>query len=213
MKDWGNPDVGIPRSQVKELEGMEGMENVEWDKVCGRGGIKMGWAKKKLKEGEEPEGPAPGVKREREKKNKVVKEKVEEAPQREKREWIDYDAEGAPPRPLGAFDHSASRTVIIQGIPTIEEEEMAAEKAKKAKEEKDAEGSDDESEYEKEEEEKEEEGDDAHVPGKAVDWKKALKQKAKKSGDVEDVQWPVVLSSGETVGSSHTHPCFLKIWH
>ena len=74
---------------------MEGMEDVEWDKVCGRGGIKMAWAKKKLREGEEPEGGA------KEKKVKVVKEKkerpvVEVKEERERREWIDYDAEDAP---------------------------------------------------------------------------------------------------------------------
>lgn len=169
------------------------MEGVEWDKVCGRGGIKMGWAKKKLKEGEEPESkPKTKAVKVVEKKEKVV---------REKREWIDYDAEDAPPRPAHGFDHASSRTVIIQGIPIpLTEEERAAKKAKKeadaaAKMEVD---SDDEAEAEEPEEGGEEVDEET---GKPVDWKKALKQKAKKTGDVEDVQWPVLLASGESVGA------------
>ena len=84
LEEWG-ASGGIPRSACKELEDMEGMEDVEWDKVCGRGGIKMAWAKKKLREGEEPEGGA------KEKKVKVVKEKkerpvVEVKEERERRE-------------------------------------------------------------------------------------------------------------------------------
>lgn len=173
---------------------MEGMEDVEWDKVCGRGGVKMAWAKKKLREGEEPEG---GVKEKQVKVVKVKKERPvgEVKEERERREWIDYDAEDAPPRPAGAFDRAASRTVIVQGIPVpLTDEERAAKKAKKEAEgamdvdEEGAEKADDD----------DEEGEEE---GKPIDWKKVLKQKAKKTGDVEEVQWPVLLSSGEVVGA------------
>ncbi|KAK4701504.1 nucleolar protein 4, partial [Phenoliferia sp. Uapishka_3] len=196
LEEWGSP-TGIPRSAVKELEDAEGMEGVEWDKVCGRNGIKMAWAKKKLKEGEEPEvKPKTKIaKPEREKKEKV------ETVVREKREWIDYDAEGAPPRPAHAFDHASSRTVIIQGIPIpLTAEEKAAKKAKKeadAAARMEVDGDDEEKAAEEPEEADEEV--DAET-GKPVDWKKALKQKAKKIGELEDVQWPVLLASGESVG-------------
>ena len=61
LEEWGSP-TGIPRSAVKELEDADGMDGVEWDKVCGRNGIKMAWAKKKLREGEEPESKPTKVK-------------------------------------------------------------------------------------------------------------------------------------------------------
>lgn len=195
IEEWGGK-TGIPRSAVKDMEGAEGLENVEWDKLCGRDGMKMGWAKKKLKEGEVAEGP----KEKREKKPKVeraVPEDVEEEERQPK--W----------RP-GIFDHAAARTVIVQGIPLpLTEEEIAAEKAAKAAK-MDVDGEDEDGEKEDEKEEEEEakdgedgEGEDEGESGKAVDWKKAIKQKAKKSGDVEDVKWPVVLPSGESVGEWH----------
>lgn len=176
------------------MEGAEGLENVEWDKLCGRDGMKMGWAKKKLKEGEVAEGP----KEKREKKPKVEKPIPEDVEEEERQpKW----------RP-GVFDHAAARTVIVQGIPLpLTEEEIAAEKAaKSAKMDVDGEEEDGEKEDEKEEEAEAKEGEDGEgdgegESGKAIDWKKAIKQKAKKSGDVEDVQWPVLLPSGESVGT------------
>lgn len=182
--------MGIPRSAIKELEEMEGMEDVEWEKLCGRNGIKMGWAKKKLREGEEPEVKEKVVKPVREKKV-VVEAPVEEG--KERREWIDYDAEGAPPRPVGTFDRTASRTVIIQGIPAplTEADILAKKEAKEKAMEVDTEGEQGET---KEEEVAGEED------GKPIDWKKVLKQKVRKTGEIEEVSWPVVLSSGETVG-------------
>ena len=203
LAEWGGAG-GIPRSALIGIEGIEGAEGIEFDKVCGRGGVKMDWAKKKLKEGEEPEG---GVKLKKEKKPKV--EKIV----KEKKEWIDYDAEDAPPRPQSAngFDYEGSRTVIVQGLTVpLTEEEIIAAKLKKAEAKKsqmEVDGVEPEEEEEEKEEEVEEEKDDDDetvTPGKAVDWKKALKQKAKKWGDVESVTWPVVLASGETVGASLT---------
>ena len=197
LAEWGGPG-GISRSALSGIENIEGAEGIEFDKVCGRGGVKMDWAKKKLKEGEEPEG---GVKLKKEKKVKVEKPK---------KEWIDYDAEDAPPRPVstGGFDHEGSRTVIVQGLTVpLTEEEIAEAKLKKAEARKsqmevDGEEPEEEVEEEKEEEEEKDEDDETATPGKAVDWKKALKQKAKKWGDVELVTWPVVLASSETVGTS-----------
>ncbi|KAL8293625.1 hypothetical protein RQP46_000326 [Phenoliferia psychrophenolica] len=188
LEEWGTP-TGIPRSAVKELEDAEGMENVEWDKVCGRNGIKMAWAKKKLKEGEEPESKP------KTKAARPAKVDEPEKPVREKREWIDYDAEGAPPRP-----GTTSRTIILQGVPIpLTDEERAAKKARKeaaaaAKMDVDGDAA----------EEPEEEAEDADVDeetGKPVDWKKVIRQKARKAGDVEDVQWPVLLPSGESVAT------------
>lgn len=203
IEEWGASN-GIPRSAIKELEETEGMEGVEWDKVCGRGGIKMGWAKKKLREGEEPEGKVEKPVKEKKVKKVEVKEttEVEGKPERE---WIDYDAEDAPPRPLGAFDHAASRTVIVQGIVLpLTEEELAAKTLRKetakAAMDVDGEDSDDEDEAEEEAAGDDEEGAEK---GKPIDWKKVIKQKAKKTGEVEDVNWPVLLPSGETVGMSH----------
>lgn len=171
---------------------MEGMEGVEWEKICGRNGVKMGWAKKKLREGEEPE-----VKVEKVKVKKVIETKVEESVEEgaPRREWIDYDAPGAPPRPIGTFDRDASRTVIIQGLPApMTEAEIAAKLEKKDKMEIDG-----EEETETKEAGADEEAGDEEK-GKPVDWKKVLKQKVKKTGEMEEVNWPVVLSSGETVG-------------
>jgi nucleolar protein 4 len=195
--DWGT-EMGIPRSALKGIEGIEGSEGIEWDKVCGRGGIKMAWAKKKLKEGEEPEG---GVK---EKKIKEKKQKVEK---------IDYDAEDAPARPVSAsgYDREGSRTVIVQGLSVpLTEEEIEAEKERKAAK-MEVDTDDDAEEIAEDAEEKEEVNEDSMVvdgkevvAGKEIDWKKALKQKAKKWGDVESVSWPVVLPSGETVGKFFT---------
>ena len=201
LAEWGGPG-GISRSALSGIENIDGAEGIEFEKVCGRGGVKMDWAKKKLKEGEEPEG---GVKVKKEKKPKV--EKVA------KKEWIDYDAEDAPPRPVstGGFDYEGSRTVIVQGLTVpLTEEEIVAAKLKKAEAKKsqmkvDGEEAEEEKEEEEEVEEEEEEKDDDEdtaTPGKAIDWKKALKQKAKKWGDVESVTWPIVLASGETVGTS-----------
>jgi len=205
LEEWGTP-AGIPRSALKALEHSEGLEGIEWDKVCGRAGVKMSWAKKKLKEGEEAEKPK--------KKEKALKPAKAAAGDEGEAE---EEAKAPRWRP-GVFDYNAPRTVIIQGIPTKEEleavkvakaaakEAARAEKAKKM----DVDGSDDDSDDSDDDNdndkpaavatEGEGEGvENEEAEGKALDWKKAIKQKAKKVGEVEDVQYPVVLPSGETV--------------
>ncbi|SCV72435.1 BQ2448_3972 [Microbotryum intermedium] len=222
LEEWGSKS-GMPRSACSELENAEGLEKVDWDKLCGRDGIKMSWAKKKLKEGEEPEGP----KAKKEKKEKVPKPvAVDDA---EKSEEQEVEFEQAPRWRPGVFDHAASRSVVVQGIPTeADREKLRAAKAKKndemdVDEEADANAErggekDDEATTKADDEEAAgEDGDDAVDSGKAVDWKKALKQKAKKSGDVEDVKWPVVLPSGETAAiivmysPRHAHDVMKKL--
>ncbi|KAI5481162.1 hypothetical protein MNV49_005597 [Pseudohyphozyma bogoriensis] len=190
LEEWGGPE-GIPRSALKDLEGAEGTEGIEWDKVCGKNGIKMDWAKKKLKEGEEPEG---GAKKKKEKKErKDVGEEGEEGERKPHSRYVPYD-------------HNASRTVIVMGIPLpLTEDEKAAKKAEKDEKMK-VDGEEEDEKEEDDEEEKEEGGDEEeHVDeetGKPIDWKKALRQKAKKtSGEVEDLQWPVKLPSGESVAT------------
>lgn len=203
LEEWGT-DGGIPRSALKGIEGIEGSEGIEWDKVCGRGGIKLGWAKKKLKEGEEPEG---GIKEKKPKREKVVREKrVEE-----------NDGEDEPVRTIGSqggYDREGSRTVIVQGLLVpLTAEEIELEKEMKLNQMK-VDGEEEATGLDPEEDavandsmvvDKVEGEEDELVPGKEVDWKKALKQKAKKWGDVESVSWPVVLPSGETVGELLLH--------
>ncbi|GAA5916402.1 hypothetical protein JCM5296_005648 [Sporobolomyces johnsonii] len=205
LAEWGTPE-GLPHSAIKELENSPEMDNVDWNAVYGKGGIKMSWAKKKLREGEAPEGG--------EKKKKVKKEKKEPEPAAEgegaaeeetQRKW----------RP-GVWDYNAPRTVIVQGLP-LPGEEGSMEEA-----------GDDEEKKEGEEDEKmaaDEDGEGAEegakpasaTRSKPIDWKKALKQRAKKIGDVEDVKFPHELPSGETVAlvmmytPRHAHDLMTKL--
>ncbi|BGP37418.1 RNA recognition motif-containing protein [Rhodotorula kratochvilovae] len=185
LAEWGAKD-GLPRSAVRELEHQEGLEGVEWDKVCGPSGIRMSWAKKKLREGEKPEGGEKKPQKEKkEKKAPVAPVEGEDADQEEQQKW----------RP-GLWDHNAVRTVIVQGLPLpgeegsteeADDEEKEKEEGDEAKMEVDAEAED---------------GAEAAAPakkGKLIDWKKAVKQRARKIGDVEDVKFPVRLASGEQV--------------
>ncbi|SGY69449.1 BQ5605_C004g03016 [Microbotryum silenes-dioicae] len=207
LEEWGSKS-GMPRSACSELESAEGLEKVDWDKLCGREGMKMSWAKKKLKEGEEPEGP----KAKKEKKEKIAKPAATD--DAEKSEEQEAELEQAPRWRPGVFDHAASRSVVVQGIPTEADlEKLRAAKAKKASEmdvdveadagaDQDGDDNDEATTKVDDAEADDEDGDNAEESGKAVDWKKALKQKAKKSGDVEDVKWPVVLPSGDIAGES-----------
>ncbi|KAM0753277.1 hypothetical protein T439DRAFT_378975 [Meredithblackwellia eburnea MCA 4105] len=191
LKEWGAEGGGIPESAITELKSAEGMAGVEWDKIYGKGGVKMAWAKKKLKEGEAPEG---GARKAKEPKPAKVERAVEQSSQSQ------------------GYDPNASRTIIIQGIPLpLTEEEKAAKRklAKAAKDEsaeemdvdgEENDGAGDDDVQDKEDGAVEPKDSGAEADGKDIDWKKALRQKAKKTvGEVEDVQWPVVLPSGESV--------------
>lgn len=205
LEEWGGPS-GLPRSACRELEGTEGLENVDWAALCDKDGMKMQWAKKKLKEGEEPQGKTPSSKARKEKKARVAPVEGEDgtaAP-----EEIEEDATQHRKWRPGVFDYNAPRTVIVQGLPVpLTEAELAA-KAESGAMDVDEDHKRSESDGEPTAEVDDEKENDAEAGegdasnGKAVDWKKALKQKAKKTGDVEDVKWPFVLPSGETVGES-----------
>ncbi|KPV77078.1 uncharacterized protein RHOBADRAFT_52034 [Rhodotorula graminis WP1] len=195
LAEWGTKE-GIPRSAVRELELQDGLEGLEWDKVTGAGGIHMSWAKKKLRDGEKPEGAAADWKEKKDKKDKKDKVVKAAAPV----EGGDEDEAQAEEnwRP-GVWDHNAVRTVIVQGLPLPGEEgstEVDADDDKKDADEGDESkmdvdaGADGEG-----------EGDAAGAvkKGKLIDWKKAIRQRAKKVGDPEDVKFPVRLASGEQV--------------
>ncbi|GAA5872851.1 hypothetical protein JCM3774_006347 [Rhodotorula dairenensis] len=187
LNEWGSAKDGLPRSAVRELEGQEGLEHVEWDKVCGPNGIKLQWAKKKLREGEEPEGGPKKVKKEK----KPVVEAVEateggddaaEATDEPQRKW----------RP-GVWDYNAPRTVVVLGLPLPGE-------AGSTEEDEGGNAAEDEDEAEGDESKMDVEGEAATTPakkGKPIDFKKALRQRARKIGDVEDVKFPYELPSGE----------------
>ncbi|KAK4049390.1 RNA recognition motif-containing protein [Microbotryomycetes sp. JL201] len=156
LEEWGGKN-GLPVDAVSELKNTEGLENVEWDKLCGRDGVKMSWAKKKLKEGEKPEGSssmATGSKAETRK----------------------HDTERKP-----AFDRNAARSVFVFGLPPPNNAESDSEDV--AKDEAETKDVDDHEDDSKED--------------KNVDWKKALRQKARKIGVIEDVKWPIRLPSKE----------------
>ncbi|TNY20075.1 ribosomal processing [Rhodotorula diobovata] len=188
LAEWGTKE-GVPRSAVRELELQEGLEGVEWDKVCGTNGIHMSWAKKKLREGEKPEG---GEKKPKKEKKPVVApvEGDEEAHgEAGEQKW----------RP-GVWDHNAVRTVIVQGLPLPgeegstegnegDDETKEGDEGDESKMDVDA-GADDAADAD---------AAPAAKKGKLIDWKKALRQRAKKVGDVEDVKFPVRLASGEQV--------------
>lgn len=200
LAEWGTKE-GVPRSAVRELELQEGLEGVEWDKVCGTNGIHMSWAKKKLREGEKPEG---GEKKPKKEKKPVVApvEGDEEAHgEAGEQKW----------RP-GVWDHNAVRTVIVQGLPLPgeegstegnegDDETKEGDEGDESKMDVDA-GADDAADAD---------AAPAAKKGKLIDWKKALRQRAKKVGDVEDVKFPVRLASGEQVGALPTSPLPLSI--
>ncbi|GAA5822358.1 hypothetical protein JCM3770_000533 [Rhodotorula araucariae] len=188
LAEWGSKD-GLPRSAVRELELQEGLEGVDWDKVCGPNGIRMSWAKKKLREGEKPEGGEKKPKKEKkEKPAPVAPGEGDDAEQEEQQKW----------RP-GLWDHNAVRTVIVQGLPLPGEEGSTEDADDEAK---DQEENKEEGDEPKMDVDAEADGDAAAPPaknGKLIDWKKAVRQRARKVGDVEDVKFPVRLASGEQV--------------
>lgn len=197
LKEWGSAKDGLPRSAVRELEGQEGLEHVEWDKVCGPNGIKLQWAKKKLREGEEPEGGPKKVKKEK----KPVVEAVEA-----NEDGAEVDAADEPQRKWrpGVWDYNAPRTVVVLGLPlpgeagsTEDDEEEGANE--------DADG--DESKMDVETEAAAEGFATPAKKGKPIDFKKALRQRARKIGDVEDVKFPYELPSGEQGGMCHFSSC------
>ncbi|GAA5973338.1 hypothetical protein JCM11641_003079 [Rhodosporidiobolus odoratus] len=185
LKEWGTPE-GILGSTLRELRSQEGLEGVEWDKLSGPSGMKMSWAKKKLREGEKPEGGDRKAAR-KEKKAAAPVEAAEEdevAQEGQKSRW----------RP-GVWDHNAPRTVVVLGLP-LPGEAGSTEEAGEAEEEDEK---DEKMAVDAEEgEPAASEAGPSKPKGKPIDWKKALKQRAKKVGDVEDVLWPYELPSGET---------------
>ncbi|GEM09294.1 ribosomal processing [Rhodotorula toruloides] len=181
LAEWGTKE-GIPRSLVSELEGQEGLAGVEWDKVCGPGGIKVQWAKKKLKEGEKPEGAD---------KNWKIKGKApaSAAPQLKEDDEVAQEETKTKWRP-DVWDHNASRTVVVLGLP-LPGEAGSTEEA--------AEGDEQDGDEEKMDVDAQADSSTGSTTkkGKHIDWKKALRQRAKKIGDVEDVLFPVKMASGE----------------
>lgn len=191
LNEWGSSKDGLPRSAVLELEGQEGLESVEWDKVCGPNGIKLQWAKKKLREGEEPEGGPKKVKKEKKPAAPVADEATEhgddagEAADEPQRKW----------RP-GVWDHNAPRTVVVLGLPLPGE---AGSTEEDGDENAGEDGEGDESKMDVEN--GDEEAAEPAAKGKPIDFKKALRQRARKIGDVEDVKFPYELPSGEQAGA------------
>ena len=202
LAEWGTK-AGIPRTAVRELELQDGLEGLEWDKVTGAGGIHMSWAKKKLRDGEKPEGAAADWKEKKaEKKDKVVKA----APVEGGNEDAQADEKWRP----GVWDHNAVRTVIVQGLP-LPGEEGSTEVDADADADDDKKDADDGDEAKMDVDAAADVEDDgaaagAAKKGKLIDWKKAIRQRAKKIGDLEDVKFPVRLASGEQVGASSLSP-------
>ncbi|GAA6041866.1 hypothetical protein NBRC10512_000543 [Rhodotorula toruloides] len=181
LAEWGTKE-GIPRSLVNELAGQEGLAGVEWDKICGPGGIKVQWAKKKLKEGEKPEGAD---------KNWKVKGKAPApAPQPKEEDEVAQEETKTKWRP-GVWDHNASRTVVVLGLP------MPGEAGSTEEAEEGDEQDGDEEKMDVDAQAESSTAPSAAKKGKQIDWKKALKQRAKKIGDVEDILFPVEMASGE----------------
>lgn len=178
LVEWGGKD-GLPRSAVRELEGQAGLEGVNWDEVCGSGGIRMSWAKKKLREGEKPEGGEKRVKKE--------KKGADGADDEEKKP---------------AWDYNAPRTVVIMGLPVQPRTDAAGDaEAEGAEEDKEA-GDESAMQVDEADEGAAAEGeDDGEKKGKELDWKKAIRQRARKIGEVENVRFPWRLASGEQAGA------------
>ncbi|GAA5924541.1 mRNA-binding ribosome biosynthesis protein NOP4 [Sporobolomyces koalae] len=217
LQEWGSQ--GIPRSAMRDIEGQAEMQNVDWNAICGKGAVKLSWAKKKLREGEAPEGAEKDWKKKKEKKKEeepVEAAATEEAAAEEQpqKKW----------RP-GLWDYNAPRTVIVQGLPLPGEEGSMEETADdgEAKPETEDDKMDTEAPAAAE---GEVEGEGAATganataaphKSKPVDWSKALKQRAKKIGDVEDVKFPVELASGEQVAlvtmytPRHAHDLMTKL--
>jgi len=222
LNEWGAE--GIPRSAVRDVEGQSEMQHIDWSAICGKGGVKMSWAKKKLKEGEAPEGKEADWKTKKtEKKEKKEEQKVEEEAMivEEIEEAVEEEQPQKKWRP-GLWDYNAPRTVIVMGLPLPGEEGSMEETE---------EGGEAEAQPEEDEEKMEVDqsaaadgapttGANAVVAprkGKPVDWSKALKQRAKKIGDVEAVKFPVELASGEQVAlvtmytPRHAHDLMTKL--
>jgi nucleolar protein 4 len=205
LAEWG-ASAGFPSSVVNELRGQEGLQNVEWDKLTGSSGMKMSWAKKKLKDGEKPEGASADWK---EKKPKAEKKDKKAAVATEGDEIAEADADAPKWRP-GVWDHNAPRTVIVFGLPlpdeagsTEEGDDEEDESKQEPEEEKEVEGSEDEEKMAVDgEAETAPEAGPSKPKGKPIDWKKALKQRVKKLGGVEDVNYPFQLPTGEIAGAS-----------
>ncbi|GAA5832198.1 hypothetical protein JCM3766R1_002332 [Sporobolomyces carnicolor] len=215
LKEWGTD--GIPRSAMRDVEGQAEMQSVDWNAICGKGTIKMSWAKKKLREGEAPEGAEKDWKKKKEKKDEV---KVEAPSAVEETDAVEADESQKKWRP-GLWDYNAPRTVIVQGLPLPGEEGSMEEPAG---------GEEDEPKADEDTMEVEASGDAEGEPSptganatvapkksKPVEWSKALKQRAKKIGDVEDVKFPVELASGEQVAlvtmytPRHAHDLMTKL--
>ncbi|GAA5829095.1 hypothetical protein JCM11251_004123 [Rhodosporidiobolus azoricus] len=191
LNEWG-ASGGIPRSAVNDMRGQEGLEGVDWDKIAGHDGMKMSWAKKKLREGETPEG---GERKKKEKKEKKPVQEEEPKPVEvaEGDEAVQEDQKSRW-RP-GVWDHNAPRTVVVLGLPlpgeagSTEEDEEEDKKDEEDEEKMEVDGESGEAALE---------AGPSKPKGKPIDWKKALKQRAKKIGDVEDVKFPYQLPSGDT---------------
>ncbi|GAA5885113.1 hypothetical protein JCM6882_007233 [Rhodosporidiobolus microsporus] len=184
LNEWGTSG-GIPRTAINDMRGQEGLEAVDWDKLTGSDGMKMSWAKKKLREGEAPEGGE---------RKKVKKEKkpVVEVAETEEGEAVAQEESKARWRP-GVWDHNAPRTVVVLGLPLpgeagSTEEDGEGDEAEEKEEKMAVDGEDGEAAPE---------AGPSKPKGKPIDWKKALKQRAKKIGDVEDVKFPYELPSGD----------------
>jgi nucleolar protein 4 len=205
---------------MRDVEGNAEMQNVDWNSICGKGTIKMSWAKKKLREGEAPEGAEKDWKKKKEKKETKEEAPVETPAQVVAEDAVEEEQPQKKWRP-GLWDYNAPRTVIVQGLPLPGEEGSMEDEDDTKEEETDK--------MELEESITAVEGGDAPAAAasgsnaiapkksKPVDWRKALKQRAKKIGDVEDVKFPVELASGEQVAlvtmytPRHAHDLMTKL--
>ncbi|GAA5985623.1 hypothetical protein JCM5350_004113 [Sporobolomyces pararoseus] len=219
LKEWGTE--GIPRSAMRDVEGQTEMQNVDWNSICGKGAIKMSWAKKKLREGEAPEGAEKDWKKKKSEK-KEEKTIVETSTPVEAENVVEEDQPQKKWRP-GLWDYNAPRTVIVQGLP-LPGEEGSMEEAAEGEEEAQQAEPQDENEMQVDQTTTTAEGGEAtgsnsvvKKSSKPVDWSKALKQRAKKIGDVEEVKFPVELASGEQVAlvtmytPRHAHDLMTKL--
>ena len=219
LNEWGAE--GIPRSAVRDVEGQSEMQHIDWSAICGKGGVKMSWAKKKLKEGEAPEGKEADWKTKKsEKKEKKEEKKIEEeaAIIEETEEAVEEEQPQKKWRP-GLWDYNAPRTVIVMGLP-LPGEEGSMEETEEAGDEAQPEEPEEKMEVDQPADGAPTTGANAVVAprkGKPVDWSKALKQRAKKIGDVEEVKFPVELASGEQVAlvtmytPRHAHDLMTKL--
>ncbi|KAK4056335.1 RNA recognition motif-containing protein [Microbotryomycetes sp. JL221] len=170
LEEWGSKN-GLPADAVQDLKSTEGLENVEWDKLCGRDGVRMSWAKKKLKEGEKPEGASASWK-----PKKSAEDKQE--PKEDARK--------------PAFDRNAPRSVFVFGLPALSKPAAVSDDSKAPEDEGTRETKETEADQADAEEGLHDETED-----KNMDWKKALRQKARKIGTIEDVKWPIRLPTRE----------------